>query len=37
MSNKNKRHKIDILKREYDEINYRFQIYKDQTQKQMKE
>eukprot|EP00347_Sterkiella_histriomuscorum_P023278 403335260 len=37
MNNKNKRHKIEILKREYDEINQRYQIYKDHTQKQMKD
>ena len=37
MNNKNKRHKIDILKREYDEINQRFHLYKDQTQKQIKD
>lgn len=37
MNNKNKRHKIDILKREYDEINHRFQIYKESTTKQIKE
>jgi hypothetical protein len=37
MNNKNKRHKIEILKREYDEINHRFQLHKDQTQKQIKE
>ena len=30
-NNKNKRHKIDILKREYDEISQRFNMYKDQT------
>lgn len=29
MNNKNKRHKIDILKREYEEINERFQLYKE--------
>ena len=37
MNNKNKRHKIEILKREYEEINYRYQMYKDQTTKQVKE
>ena len=31
MNNKNKRHKIEILKREYEEINQRYQIYKDHT------
>lgn len=31
MNNKNKRHKIEILKREYDEINQRFSLHKDQT------
>ena len=29
MNNKNKKHKIEILKREYDEINQRFQQHKD--------
>lgn len=33
MNNKNKKHKIEILRREYEEINSRFQIYRDQTQK----
>ena len=37
MNNKNKRHKIDILKREYEEINERLQLYKEQTTKQIKE
>ncbi|CDW78218.1 UNKNOWN [Stylonychia lemnae] len=37
MNNKNKKHKIEILRREYEEINTRFQIYKDQTQKQMRD
>lgn len=37
MNNKNKKHKIDILKREYEEINERFQLYKEQTTKQIKE
>lgn len=37
MNNKNKKHKIEILKREYDEINERFNLYKEQTQKQIKE
>jgi hypothetical protein len=37
MSNKNKKHKIEILKREYDEISQRFQGHKDQTQKQIKD
>jgi len=37
MNNKNKKHKIEILKREYDEINQRFQLHKDQTQKQIKD
>lgn len=37
MNNKNKRHKIDILKREYEEINERFQLYREQTTKQIKE
>lgn len=31
MNNKSKRHKIEILKREYDEINLRFQLHKEQT------
>ena len=29
MNNKNKKHKIEILKREYEEISKNFQIYKD--------
>ena len=29
MNNKNKKHKIDILKREQDEISHRLTIYKD--------
>ena len=33
MNNKNKRHKIEILKREYDEISSQYLSYKDQTQK----
>lgn len=37
MNNKNKKHKIDILKREYDEISQRFTVYKDQTTKHIKE
>ena len=37
MSNKNKRHKIEILKREYDEISQQFQGNKDGTQKHIKE
>ena len=37
MNNKNKKHKIEILKREYEEINERFQLYKEQTTKQIKE
>ena len=37
VNNKNKRHKIEILKREYEEISSRFTIYKDQTQRQIKE
>lgn len=32
-NNKNKKHKIEILKREFDEINHRFQMHKDTTQK----
>lgn len=36
-NNKNKRHKIEILKREYEEISQRFNMYKDQTQRQIKE
>lgn len=30
-NNKNKKHKIEILKREFDEINQRFQLHKEQT------
>ena len=37
MGNKNKKHKIEILKREYDEISQRFQGHKDQTMKQIKD
>ena len=37
MNNKNKRHKIEILKREFDEINQRFLLHKEQTTKQIKE
>ncbi len=37
MNNKQKKHKIEILKREFDEINHRFQLHKEQTQKQIKE
>lgn len=37
MNNKNKKHKIEILKREHEEISNRFQIYKEHTTKQMKE
>lgn len=37
MNNKNKRHKIEILKREYDEISNQFQLYKESTQKAIKE
>ena len=37
MNNKNKKHKIEILKREYEEINKGFQLYKEQTTKQIKE
>jgi chromosome segregation ATPase len=37
MNNKNKKHKIEILKREFDEISQRFQGHKDQTQKQIKD
>ena len=33
MNNKNKKHKIEILKREYDEIYERFTLYKEHTQK----
>jgi len=36
-ANKNKRHKIEILKREFDEINQRFIAHKEATQKQIKE
>jgi hypothetical protein len=31
MNNKNKKHKIEILKREFDEIYQRFILHKDQT------
>lgn len=37
MNNKNKRHKIEILKREQEEISKNFQIYRDQTTKHTKE
>jgi hypothetical protein len=37
MNNKNKKHKIDILRREYEEISRNYSIYKEQTTKQMKE
>ena len=37
LNNKNKKHKIEILKREQEEISQRFQMYKDTTSKQMKE
>lgn len=37
MNNKNRKHKIEILKREYDEINNRFITYKEQTMKSIKE
>lgn len=37
LSNKNKRHKIEILKREYDEINNQYADNKDKTQKHLKE
>ncbi len=37
MNNKNKRHKIEILKREYDEISNHFQGAKETTQKHIKE
>jgi len=30
-NNKNKKHKIEILKREFDEIFHRFQLHKEQT------
>lgn len=36
-SNKSKKHKIEILKREYDEITERFNLYKEQTTKTIKE
>ena len=35
--NKNRNHKIEILKREYEEINARFTHYKDKTTKEIKE
>lgn len=37
MGNKNKKHKIEILKREYDEISQRFHGHKDQTMKQIRD
>ena len=37
LNNKNKRHKIEILKREYDEISNQFTANKDVTQKHLKE
>ncbi len=36
-NNKIKKHKIEILKREFDEINHRFQMHKDTTQKQIRD
>ena len=36
MNNKNKRHKIDILKREHEEISHAFNIYKDKTTNDIK-
>ena len=37
MNNKSKRHKIEILKREFDQISQNFLLHKEQTQKQIKE
>jgi archaellum component FlaC len=36
LSNKNKKHKIEILKREYEEISQSFNIYKDKTTNDIK-
>ena len=36
-SNKQRNHKIEILKREYDEISTKYQDYKEATLKQMKD
>lgn len=35
VNNKNKKHKMDILKREYEEINQYYETQKDKTQKQI--
>lgn len=37
MNNKNRKHKIEILKREHEEISNAFQTYKEHTSKQIKE
>jgi len=37
LNNKNKKHKIEILKREFDEINQRFLAHKENTQRTIKE
>jgi hypothetical protein len=36
MNNKNKKHKIDILKREHEEISQRLQLYKEKTTNEIK-
>ena len=36
-NNKNKRHKIEILRREYEEISKHFQLFKESSQKQIKD
>jgi hypothetical protein len=36
MNNKNRRHKIDILKREHDEISRSFNLYKEKTTNDIK-
>ena len=36
-NNKNKKHKIEILKNEYNRINNDYNVFKDNTQKQIKE
>lgn len=37
MNNKTKKHKIEILKREHEELNQTFFMHKEQTQRQIKE
>lgn len=36
-NNKNKKHKIEILKNEFNRINNDYNVFKDNTQKQIKE